>query len=490
MTFSQLGLDGALTDNLARAGYAHPTPVQREAIPAALAGHDLLVSSHTGSGKTAAFLLPALQRLLTAPAKAGKGPRLLVLAPTRELALQVEKAARQYGQPLRTLRTAALVGGSPYGLQLKALSQPVDIVIATPGRLMDHMERGRIDFARLETLVLDEADRMLDMGFVDDIEAIVRATPESRQTLLFSATLDGVVGKLAQRLTKHPKRIEIASTETSRANIEERLMFADNRHHKTRLLAHLLRDAGLGQAVVFIGTKRGAEELSDDLRDQGFAAAALHGDMQQRERNRTLDHLRRGDTRILVATDVAARGIDVAGISHVINFDPPRQPEDYVHRIGRTGRAGRSGIAITLAAHDERRMIRDIERFTGQRLQVAVVPGLEPKPQSEAPRPSRPATGKPRRAPGGARRGEGFGPRGPASGRPEGREARRHDPDAVGNRFDGARSRSEGNRRLTGSGPTLSEGRGDRSYDRGGHGRDGWASGTRSGPRASARRGR
>jgi superfamily II DNA/RNA helicase len=351
----------------------------------------LLVSSHTGSGKTAAFLLPGLQRMLQASEAKGNGPRMLVLTPTRELALQVEKAARDYGHNLRKLRTACLVGGSPYGLQLKALSQPVDIVIATPGRLMDHMERGRIDFSRLETLVLDEADRMLDMGFIDDIEAIVAKTPESRQTVLFSATLDGVVGKLAQRLTRNPKRIEVATISTAKANIEQRLFFADNHNHKTQLLDALLRDTELTQAVVFIATKRGAEDLSGNLRDQGFSAAALHGDMRQQERNRTLEHLRRGRTRILVATDVAARGIDVAGISHVINFEPPRQAEDYVHRIGRTGRAGRSGIAVTLAGHDERRMIREIERYTGQSLQVATIAGLEPKVRAERPHTPRPA---------------------------------------------------------------------------------------------------
>ena len=391
MTFSELGLDEAILKALTHAGYEHPTPVQSEAIPAALAGHDLLVSSHTGSGKTAAFLLPGLQRLLQPSEAKGNGPRMLVLTPTRELALQVEKAARDYGFHLRKLRTACLVGGSPYGLQLKALSQPVDIVIATPGRLMDHMERGRIDFSRLETLVLDEADRMLDMGFIDDIEAIVAKTPESRQTVLFSATLDGVVGKLAQRLTRNPKRIEVATLSTAKANIEQRLLFADNHNHKTQLLDALLRDTELNQAVIFTGTKRGAEDLSNSLLGQGFTAAALHGDMRQQERNRTLEHLRRGRTRILVATDVAARGIDVAGISHVINFDPPRQAEDYVHRIGRTGRAGRSGIAVTLAGMDERRMIREIERYTGEALKVHTIAGLEPKAKPERSNTARPA---------------------------------------------------------------------------------------------------
>jgi len=500
MTFAELGLDEAILKALDHAGYEHPTPVQNQAIPAALEGHDLLVSSHTGSGKTAAFLLPGLQRLLQPSAAQGKGPRMLVLTPTRELALQVEKAARDYGYHLRRLRTACLVGGSPYGLQLKALSQPVDIVIATPGRLMDHMERGRIDFSRLETLVLDEADRMLDMGFIDDIEAIVKATPETRQTVLFSATLDGVVGNLARRLTKNPKRIEIATASESRADIEQRLMFADNHHHKTQLLDALLRDTELNQAVVFVSTKRGAEELSVSLLDQGFPAAALHGDMHQRERNRTLQQLRQGRTRILVATDVAARGIDVVGISHVINFEPPRQAEDYVHRIGRTGRAGRSGIAVTFAGLDERRMVREIERFTGEALKLHTIPGLEPKAKPERPRNARPAPGagngkrygeqkkwpphgKPAHAkPAASKRGDNFGNDYGNEQRPA-REGNRANASGYGGYNSG--------RKLTGSGPSFGEERGGgRSNYRGGYARDGQRrdSGSRSGPRAGGRR--
>jgi superfamily II DNA/RNA helicase len=357
--------------------------VQRAAIPAALAGTDLLVSSQTGSGKTAAFLLPALHRLAAcAPAGRGTGPRILVLAPTRELALQVDKAARGYGDGQR-LRTACLVGGMPYGLQLKQLGKPVDIVIATPGRLKDHLDRGRVDLARLEVLVLDEADRMLDMGFVEDIEDIVARTPAARQTLLFSATLDGVVGRLAQRVTRAARRIDIAAGPARESRIEQRALFADDLPHKTRLLDHLLRDAGIRQALVFTATKQSAEDLSGALREQGFSAGALHGDMRQRERNVTLQRLRDGRMRVLVATDVAARGIDVPGISHVINFDAPRQAEDYVHRIGRTGRAGRAGVAVTLLAHREKHLVHSIERFTGNALRVAVIPGLEPAKRSE-----------------------------------------------------------------------------------------------------------
>jgi superfamily II DNA/RNA helicase len=305
----------------------------------------------------------------------------LVLAPTRELALQVQKATHGYGRGQR-LRTACLVGGMPYGLQLKALGKPVDIVIATPGRLKDHLERGRLDLAHVEILVLDEADRMLDMGFQEDIDAIVARTPAKRQTLLFSATLEGVVGRLARRVTRDPKRIDVAPSRTRAAAIEQHALFADNLAHKTRLLDALLRDVDLKQALVFTATKRSAEDLSGSLLRRGFAAGALHGDMRQRERNQTLQHLRDGRMRVLVATDVAARGIDVPGITHVINFDAPRQAEDYVHRIGRTGRAGRGGVAVTLLGHGERHLMRSIERYTGAALRVSVIPGQEPAPRA------------------------------------------------------------------------------------------------------------
>ena len=298
MSFATLGLHSSLLETLTALGYSAPTPVQSAAIPATLAGGDLLVSSQTGSGKTAAFMLPSLHRLWSAPsakpaAARGYGPRILVLAPTRELALQVEKAARTYGDGQR-LRTACLVGGMPYGLQLKQLSRPVDVVIATPGRLKDHLDRGRIDLGRVEVLVLDEADRMLDMGFTEDIDAIVARTPGTRQTLLFSATLEGVVGRLAQRVTRAPQRIDIAATRTPEGKIEQRALFADDLSHKTRLLDALLRDTELKQAVVFTATKRGAEDLSGALQEQGFSAGALHGDMRQRERSLMLQRLRDG----------------------------------------------------------------------------------------------------------------------------------------------------------------------------------------------------
>lgn len=393
MSFSELGLDPLILKSVSAAGYETATPVQLKAIPPALAGGDLLVSSNTGSGKTAAFILPSLQRLLKESTGRGIGPRILVLTPTRELALQVEKAAMTYGSELRRFRTACLVGGSPYGLQLKRLSQPVDLVVATPGRLIDHLERGKIDFSRLEVLVLDEADRMLDMGFIDDIQMIAKRCPSERQTLLFSATLDGVVGNLARELTKNAQRIEIAAVPKEEAKIEQRLLFADNMDHKTRMLDALLRNVDLTQALVFAATKRSAEELSDLLAESGFASDALHGDMQQGQRNRALQRLRDGRTRVLVATDVAARGIDVAGISHVINFDLPRQAEDYVHRIGRTGRAGRTGIAVSFAGMREAGLVKNIERYIGNRIEVHTLPGLEP---TQRPSSNRPASNRPR----------------------------------------------------------------------------------------------
>jgi superfamily II DNA/RNA helicase len=293
----------------------------------------------------------------------------------------------------------------PYPVQNRLLRQGIDVLVATPGRLLDHLQRGRLDFSRLEMLVLDEADRMLDMGFIEDIETIVAATPESRQTVLFSATLDGIVGKLAARMTRSPKRIEITPAKARHENIEQRLHFADDLAHKNRLLQHLLRDATINQAVVFTATKRDADSLADTLSANGFSAAALHGDMRQGERNRTLNAVRTGGIKVLVATDVAARGIDVQGISHVINFDLPRQAEDYVHRIGRTGRAGRQGVAISLASGKDVGTVRQIERYTAQPIPVLTIAGLEPRFAGKA------VSKKPTRRPGSPRPQSGYSAR-------------------------------------------------------------------------------
>jgi superfamily II DNA/RNA helicase len=273
----------------------------------------------------------------------------------------------------------------PYPKQMQLLAKNPEILVATPGRLIDHMESGKIDFSQLEILVLDEADRMLDMGFIEDIEKIVAATPDSRQTMLFSATLDGVVGNMARRITKNPQVIQIMSATNRHENIVQKVHFVDDLSHKNRLLDHLLRDETMDQAVVFTATKRDADMIADRLNIAGFAAAALHGDMHQGARNRTLDSMRRGQVRVLVATDVAARGIDVPSITHVVNYDLPKFPEDYVHRIGRTGRAGRNGTAVSLVNHAESMNVRRIERFTKQTIPVDVVEGFEPK-RSAAPR--------------------------------------------------------------------------------------------------------
>ena len=396
--FASLGLHDSLTRALADAGYTEATEVQARAIPPALQGRDLMVASSTGSGKTASFVIPALARILAARAE-GKprergvahGPRVLVLAPTRELALQVSKAATVYGRHVQGLRVATVLGGVPYPLQIKALRGPLDILIATPGRLLDHLRSGKAVLDNVEILVLDEADRMLDMGFIDDITTIAEHTPKTRQTLMYSATFAGSVGGLAQRLLNDAQRIDVASHTDGHAHIEQRLHWADDGTHKNALLDHILTEREVEQAIVFTSTQRDADWLADRLADMGHAVASLHGAMPQGRRTRTLTALRRGDLRVLVATDVAARGIDVPTISHVINYGLPMKAEDYVHRIGRTGRAGRNGLAVTLAERGDSGMIRRIQQFTTQSIPVATIVGLEPRhpePRLFGPRPA------------------------------------------------------------------------------------------------------
>lgn len=375
--FADLNLDKNILSAVSSEGYESPTPIQAQAIPFALDGRDIMASAQTGSGKTAAFLLPTLQKLTKRSEKPGKGPRALVLTPTRELAAQVEKNALAYAKNMRWFRTVSIVGGASFGYQTRALSKPVDLIVATPGRLMDLMQSGKVDFERLEVLILDEADRMLDMGFIDDIETIVEATPSDRQTLLFSATWDGAVGKLARKLTKDPEVVEVERVD-DQGKIEEQLLYCDDMRHKNRLLDHILRDANIDQCVIFTSTKAMTEVIADELYEKGFAANCLHGDMPQGWRNRTLMDLRKGRCKILVATDVAARGIDVPTITHVINYDLPKQAEDYVHRIGRTGRAGRTGIAITFAEVNEYVKVHKIEKYIGRKLPELTIEGMEP----------------------------------------------------------------------------------------------------------------
>ncbi|RZS57021.1 DEAD/DEAH box helicase [Sphaerotilus mobilis] len=421
MSFADLDLNPAIMAALTDAGYTEPTDVQAQTIPAALTGCDLRVCSNTGSGKTAAFVIPALHRVLAArqdpnqrrPRGEVSGPRVLVLAPTRELALQVAKAASNYGRHIPGLKVATVVGGVPYGAQLAALRKPLDLLIATPGRLIDHLDSGKAILASVEMLVLDEADRMLDMGFIEDIERIAESLPASRQTVMVSATFAGQVGRLADQILKpDAQRIEIANHTDSHENITQKLYWADSVEHKAALLEHLLTDREVQQAVVFTSTQRDADELAAHLYDIGHAVAPLHGGMPQGRRTRTLMALRSGELKVLVATDVAARGIDVPTISHVINFGLPMKAEDYVHRIGRTGRAGRSGLAITLAERRDAGMIRRIMQFTTQIIPIETVVGLEPtRPGPDlASRPARPAFD---RRPGGAprRHDERGGPR-------------------------------------------------------------------------------
>jgi superfamily II DNA/RNA helicase len=477
-SFASLGLSADVVSALTAAGYQNPTPVQQRAIPAGIAGRDLMVSSPTGSGKTAAFMLPAIERfsqLQKSQAGQPREPRLadgartrrpqpvarptmLVLTPTRELAMQVTTAAATYGKHLKRLRTVSILGGVAYGQQLMLLAKNPEILVATPGRLIDHLERGRIDLSQLQILVLDEADRMLDMGFIEDIETIVAATPATRQTMLFSATLDGKISSLTGRLLKDPERIEIVQRLEQRTNIAQTVHYVDDRDHKDRLLDHLLRDAGLDQAIVFTATKMDADQLAGRLADAGFESAALHGDLPQGARNRTIRALRERRVRVLVATDVAARGIDIPGITHVFNYDLPKFAEDYVHRIGRTGRAGRSGIAVSLVHHAEQGALKRIERFVRTPLPVNVVAGFEPRKSAPS------GTGRPgfggRGRPGGNAGGRRFGS---ASGKPAGNGG-------------GARSGSTG-----GGWAGKSAGGGSRDGGFGGGSREGGFGGSREG---------
>jgi superfamily II DNA/RNA helicase len=444
MSFDTLGLHEAILKAVTDSGYDKATEVQMQAIPPAIEGKDLMVSASTGSGKTASFTLPALQRILAARGDNTKrrekgvvyGPRILVLTPTRELAIQVAKAASTYGRHVQGLRVATVVGGVPYPAQIAALRGSLDILISTPGRLLDHLQTGKAVLDNVEMLVLDEADRMLDMGFIDDITTIADHVPATRQTVMFSATFAGHVGRLAQNLLRDPLRIDVASHTDTHANIEQRLHWADNAHHKNAMLDHLLTQKDMEQALVFTSTQRDADWLADRLADMGHHVASLHGGHPQGRRNRVLQGLRSQQLKILIATDVAARGIDVPTISHVINYGLPMKAEDYVHRIGRTGRAGRNGLAVTLAERMDVGMIRRIQQFTTQNIPVTSIEGLEPKspePKMFAARPqgdfggerkpfNKPFGKKPFGGGGGfaGRRDERPAPRGPGGFQPRG----------------------------------------------------------------------
>ena len=382
MTFKNLIPHLDILSAIEELGYTSPTPIQSQAIPQVIAGLDIRASAQTGTGKTAAFLLPALLRLATPSEIPGTGPRILILVPTRELAMQVAAEAKKFSKNLAKTKTVCIYGGAPYPVQNKELARPYEILVATPGRLIDHMERGKINFSRIEMLILDEADRMLDMGFISDVEQIAEETPKTRQTLLFSATMKGSVLNLSRRLLNNPIEITVEAEHASHDNIEQRLYNVDNLDHKYRILDSLLKDTDVHQVIVFTSTKRQADLLADKLSDNDQAASVMHGDMRQRQRSQTIAMMRQEKIRILVATDVAARGIDVPTISHVINFDLPGSVEDYVHRIGRTGRAGAKGISISFVANRDLQFIKRIERFTGQKIAVEVIVGMEPRSKS------------------------------------------------------------------------------------------------------------
>jgi superfamily II DNA/RNA helicase len=446
--FAALGLAPELLAAVADLGFTQPTPVQQQAIGRAMAQddsagtayNDLLVSSQTGSGKTAAFLLPVLNTLIaqraneaeaerkayeeaiargeTPPKRARKNPLsprnfkaavpgALVLCPTRELAQQVAHDAIDLVKHTKGLRIANVVGGMPYQMQIAKL-QNADLVVATPGRLLDLQRSSQIRLDQVQFLVVDEADRMLDLGFAEDLAEVHQLTANRHQTMMFSATFAPRIQQLAVRVMRNPQRIQVDSLQEKHANIEQKLFWADNAQHKRALLDHWLRDTAIDQAIVFASTKIECDGLAEDLQQAGFAAVSLHGDLSQGLRNRRLMALRRGEVQFLVATDVAARGIDVPTITHVFNFGLPMKSEDYTHRIGRTGRAGRDGLAITFAEFRDRRKIGDIEHYSKQRFQAEVIPGLEPKARFEQRPPRAGFGGKPGR-PGERRHGGGGG---------------------------------------------------------------------------------
>ena len=422
MTFSALGLSEELVRAVTERGYTEPTPVQAQAIPAVLSGGDLLAGAQTGTGKTAGFTLPILQRL-TASAKpaTGKAPiRALVLIPTRELAAQVEESVRAYGKYLK-LTSMTMIGGVNINPQIQRLKTRVDILVATPGRLLDHVQQRTVDLSHVEILVLDEADRMLDMGFIRDIKKVLALLPKQRQNLLFSATFSDETKALADGLLNKPVMIEVARS-TATAELITQKVYPVDRERKRELLSHLIKEHNWHQVLVFTRTKHGANRLAEQLGKGGIPALANHGNKSQAARTRALAEFKTGDLQVLVATDIAARGIDIIELPHVVNFELPNVPEDYVHRIGRTGRAGSEGEASSLVCVDEHKLLRDIERLTKREVPVVQVPGFEPDPRIKA----EPILNGMNRGQGGGRgqgqgRGQGRGQSAPRAGSGQGR---------------------------------------------------------------------
>jgi superfamily II DNA/RNA helicase len=397
MQFNEMIENEAILRALSELGFETPTPIQQQAIPAILQGTDLRAAAQTGTGKSAAFLIPTLMRLGRSQAKGngGGGPRAVILAPTRELAMQLTAEIAKIGKYLN-LVTVCVYGGVPYPVQNRQLSKKYDILVGTPGRIIDHLEQGRIRLDQVEMFILDEADRMLDMGFIEPVETIAAEMPAKRQTLMFSATLGKNIQKLSAKLLRDPVEIKHDFAANNCEQIEQHIHRTENLEDKHRLLDQMLQLPAIDQVIIFSATKMQAERIADRLRENGFQASALHGDMNQRQRTRTIHQLREGKIRILVATDVAARGIDVLTISHVINFDCPNTLEDYIHRIGRTGRAGGKGVACSFFSRKDIQMQREIEKFSG--VKGAVIEDDRPR----GARPPRPAGQRP--GPGGPRR--------------------------------------------------------------------------------------
>jgi superfamily II DNA/RNA helicase len=398
MTFADLGLSDELLRSVGESGYDEPTPIQRQAIPSVLMGRDIIGIAQTGTGKTASFVLPMIDILSQGRSRA-RMPRSLILEPTRELAAQVAENFEKYGKHHK-LSMALLIGGVSMGDQIKALEKGVDVLIATPGRLMDLFGRGNILLTGCNLLVIDEADRMLDMGFIPDIEQICTKLPTNRQTLLFSATMPAPIKKLSDRFLSSPKTIEVSRPATANINIDQRLVRVDARKKKDAL-ERLLKTVEVKTAIIFSNRKTTVKELAQSLRRDGFKAGPIHGDMEQPERLKELDRFKTGEINILVASDVAARGLDIKGVSHVFNYDVPWQPDDYIHRIGRTGRAGATGIAITLATPADADQLAAIEKLIG-----ASIPALDGEPaggpearEKKADKPKRERSPRPESAP-------------------------------------------------------------------------------------------
>jgi ATP-dependent RNA helicase RhlE len=448
MSFDSLGLSEPLVRAVNELGYTTPTPIQAQAIPAVLGGGDLLAGAQTGTGKTAGFTLPILQRLSQMPAAASgkRVVRALILTPTRELAAQVEESVRNYGKYLK-LKSTVMFGGVGINPQIDALKRGVDIVVATPGRLLDHMQQKTIDLSQIEILVLDEADRMLDMGFIHDIKRVLAKLPPKRQNLLFSATFADEIKALADSLLDSPALIEVARRNTTAETVAQKIYPVD-RDRKRDLLTHLIRQHNWFQVLVFTRTKHGANRLAEQLTKDGISALAIHGNKSQSARTRALAEFKDGTLQVLVATDIAARGIDIDQLPHVVNYDLPNVPEDYVHRIGRTGRAGATGEAVSLVCVDEHQLLKDIERLIKRAVPQEVVPGFEPDPNAK-PEPiqrrSQPQGRSPRQGQG---QGQGRGAsNGGNSGRPaQARESRESRESRGGNREGGREGNREGNR--------------------------------------------